>query len=117
MGIIISWLTLTFGFWLAAQIIPGFEVKEIGGAAVVAAVFGLFHFFIGWFFFILIGIGTLGLPLLLGLGFVVRWVVSTIVLKITDAFMESLTIRGWGPAFLASGLFALLSAARDLIVR
>jgi uncharacterized membrane protein YvlD (DUF360 family) len=115
-NLIISWLTLALGFWLAGKLIDGFDVRDFKQAIYVAAGFAVVHFFIGWLFFGALTLGTLGLPYLLGLGFLVRWAVSTIILKITDAFMDSLTIRGWAPAFWGAGLLSVLSAIKDAVV-
>jgi uncharacterized membrane protein YvlD (DUF360 family) len=96
-------------------VINGFSIDGFGGAILVAAVFGVLHFVIGWFLKGVIAVGTLGIPYFLGLGFLVRWFVSAIVLKITDALMKSLTVRGFAPAFWAAGLLALLSLVKDAL--
>ena len=93
MELLISWLTLAFGFWLAGRLIDGFHVGDFKQAVLVAAVFAVLHFLVGWIFVGLLTIGTLGLPWLLGLGFLVRWAVSTIVLKITDAVLNQHEVR------------------------
>jgi putative membrane protein len=116
MGLLISWLAVTMGLWLASRIIPGFRIGEIKDAAVVAIVFGVLNWLLGWLLFVIIGIGTLGIPLLLGLGFLVRWVVLTLVLKLTDALMERLKIDGWAPAFWAAAVISAVSVVVDWLV-
>ena len=115
MGILISWAILTAAVWLSAAIIPGVKVNGVGGAIVVAAVFGLLNWLIGWFFFFVIGLATLGLGFLLA--FVTRWLVDAIVLKLTDRLTGLLTIRGFVPALLAAGLMSALGTLGEWLVR
>lgn len=114
MGLLISWITLAFGLWLIAQILPGFEVKGFGGAMLVGLIFGIIHWAIGWLLFVAIGFGTLGIGFLLA--FLTRWVVTALVLKLTDALMTSLTIKNFRTAFVGAILLSLLSLLRDVIM-
>jgi putative membrane protein len=97
MTILLSWLVLSVAVWLTAVILPGFEVRGVSGAIVVAAIFGLLNWLLGALFFMVIGIGTLGLGFLLA--FLTRWLVNAVLLKITDALSKNLTIRSFGTAF------------------
>jgi putative membrane protein len=105
-AILISWLVLGLSVWITAMVLPGVRVTGFGGALLVAAVFGVLNWAIGWLLFVAIGVATLGLGFLLA--FVTRWLVDAIVLKITDALTDSLTIKsfGWalGAALMMSGL-------------
>jgi putative membrane protein len=116
MGLIVSWLTAAVGLWLASILIDGFEIRNFKAAAFAALAFGIIHFLIGWLFTAIIAVGTLGVPFFLGLGFVVRWVVTAVVLRVTDAFSESLTIRGWAPAFWAAAVLSLVTVLRDWLI-
>jgi putative membrane protein len=115
MSILISWLILTVAVWIAAAIVPGVSVKGIGGAIVVAAIFGIVNWLIGWLFFFVIGIATLGLGFLLA--FITRWVVDAIILKLTDLLTDRLTIRGFGPALLAALVMSALGTLGEWLVR
>jgi putative membrane protein len=116
MGLLVSWITVTLGLWIASRVIRGFELDGFRDAALVALGFGILSWLLGWLLFVLIGIGTLGIPLLLGLQFLVRWVVLAILLKLTDAFMTTLTIRGWAPAFWAAAVMSVVSLVADWVV-
>jgi steroid 5-alpha reductase family enzyme len=48
MSLLISWLILSISVWIAASIVPGVQVKGFGGAIVVAAIFGILNWAIGW---------------------------------------------------------------------
>lgn len=113
MGLLLSWLMLTIVVLLTAAIVPGFSVRGVWGALIVAALFGALNLLLGWVIFVAIGLGTLGLGFLLA--FLTRWIADAIVLKIVDAMSDSLTIVSFGRAFLAaiviSGLGTLLQMA------
>lgn len=112
--LLLSWLVLSVGMWLTAAIVPGFEVKSARGAVLVAAVFGVLHWAIGWLLFVIIGIGTLGIGLLLG--FVTRWIVTAILLKVTDALLDTLKISSFKSALLGAVLLSVLSAVKDVLL-
>ena len=82
MGFLLSWLILTVAVWITAAVLPGIHVKSFGDALLVAAVFGVLNFFLGWIFFTVFTVATLGLAWLLA--FVTRWIINAIILKITD---------------------------------
>lgn len=110
MGLLVSWALLTLVVFVTAAVVPGFYIRGFTGAMLVAALFGVINFFLGWLLFVAIGFGTLGLGFLLA--FITRWLVDAIVLKIVDALSRSLEIVSFGRAFLAamvmSGLGTLL---------
>jgi putative membrane protein len=114
MGLLLSWLVLSVSVWVTALILPGFEVRGFWGAIKVAALFGLLNWLIGWFIFVLIGIGTLGIGFLLA--FITRWIVSAILLKLTDAMSSSLKIASFGRALLAALLMSGIGTLAEWVV-
>ena len=115
MHLLAAWVTLAFGLWIISALLPGFRVKGFQGALIGGAVFGVLHFFIGWLLFVLIGIGTLFLGFIFA--FITRWIVTAIVLKITDSFSDNIQIDSFRTALIASALLSVLSAVRDFLVR
>jgi len=113
-SMLISWLALSLMVWLTAAIVPGFKVKGVGGALFTGFLFGLLNYVLGWFFFVLIGIGTLGLGFIFA--FITRWVVDAIVLKITDAFTDKLTIKSFGVALIAALVMAALGTLVEYLL-
>ena len=109
MSILLSWAILAFAVWVTAVVLPGFHIKGFGSAMLVAALFGVLNFLLGWIFFAVLTIATLGLALLFA--FVTRWVVNAIILVITDKLTDHLTIDsfGWalGGALMMSALGTL----------
>lgn len=115
MNLILSWLVLSFAVWLTAAILPGFHVKNFGSAVLVAALFGVLNFFLGWLFFAVFAIATLGLALLLA--FITRWIINAIILKITDALTDHLTIDSFGWALGGAFLMSVLGTLGEWVVR
>lgn len=114
MEILLSWLILTIAVWLTAWILPGFTVRGITGAIIVAAIFGVLNWALGWLLYVIIGIGTLGLGFLLA--FVTRWFVDAILLKVTDAVSTRLSIRSFGMALVGALIMSALGTAGEFVV-
>lgn len=107
MDLLLRWAALSVAIWLTARILPGFQVRDAKSAVLIAAVLGVLHFFVGKVLFFLIGIGTLGLGFLLG--FVTRWLVTALLLSLTDSLMDSLTLKNFRTALLGAALMTVLS--------
>jgi len=115
MGILLSWLVLSVAVWITALVVPGFQVKDgAAGAIVVAALFGVLHWLLGKLLFGLFVVGTLGLAYLLA--FVTRWIVAAVVLKLTDALTDRLSIRSWGTALIAGALMSFIGTLGEALI-
>lgn len=114
MHLLLAWLVWAVAIWLTARFLPGFEVRGFGGAVVVALLFGLLNAVVGHFLYLVIGVTTLGLGFVFG--FITRWFVTAVVLKITDAVSDSLTIESFTTALVASGAISLLGAVGEHLV-
>ena len=115
MSLLVSWLVMSAAFWLTAQILPGFQVKGFGGAVVVAAVFGIINWLIGWLLFVVIGVASLGIGFLLA--FLTRWLVNAILLKLTDAVSSNLAIRDFPTALLGALSLSLFATLGQWLLR
>ena len=100
MDLLISWAILAFSVWASAALVPGVRIGGVKDALVVAAIFGILNWALGFVLFVLIGVGTLGIGFLLT--FFTRWVVDAILLKVTDAMTDRLSIRSFGSALLCA---------------
>lgn len=115
MHLLVSWLTLSLGLYVTAMLVPGFEVRNgFRGALLVGAVFGALHFAIGWFLFVLIGIGTLFVGFIFA--FLTRWIVTAIVLKLVDSLSETLVINRFRTALVASAVLGIFSAVSEILL-
>ncbi len=115
MSLLVSWLILSFAVWLTAAILPGFHVKGFGSAVIVAGLFGVLNFVLGWIFFTVLAIATLGIALLLA--FVTRWIVNAIIIKIVDALTDHLTVDSFGWALGGAMLMSALGTMGEFLVR
>jgi putative membrane protein len=115
MSILLSWAILSLGIWVAAAIVPGIQIKGAAGAIVVAALFGILNWLIGWLLFFVIGVGTLGLGFLLA--FLTRWLVNAILLKLADALTERLHIRSFGAALLGALVMSGIGTVAEWLLR
>ncbi len=115
MNLLLSWAVLSFAVWVTAQVLPGFHVKSLGSAFGVAAIFGILNFFLGWLFFVVFAVGTLGIALLLA--FVTRVIINAILLKITDAVSDSLKIDSFGWALGGALMMSAIGTVGEWLLR
>lgn len=100
-----TWIIYAAAMLATTYVIPDFRVKSVWDAIVVAAVFGVLNFFIGWAIKAFIIVGTLGIGLLLM--FITRWVSNAILLEMTTLFTGRVQIKGFGTALAASAVMSL----------
>ena len=94
MSLLISWMILSVAVWATAAVLPGFHVKDFKSALLVAALFGLLNFLLGWLLFAILTVVTLGLAWLLA--FITRWIINALLLKLTDRLTNHLSIDSFG---------------------
>ncbi len=91
-----------------AYFMPQIDVKSFGTAIVIALVLGLLNFLVGWL--IRFPLNLVTFFLLTGL---VRIVVTALLLKLIDRFMDSFTIVGFWPALLIAVSVAIAGMLID----
>jgi putative membrane protein len=114
MSILLSWLILSLAVWLTAAILPGFHIKSARSAIIVAAIFGILNFLLGWLLFAIFTIATLGLAWLLA--FLTRWIINAILLKLTDALTDHLRIDGFGWALVGALLMSAIGTLGQWLI-
>lgn len=115
MNFLLEWLILSLAVWLTSMILPGFHVKNFVSAIWVAALFGIINFLVGWLFFTVFTIFTLGIAYLLA--FITRWIIDAIVLKIVDKMSDSLEIDGFRWALGGALMMSLLGTLGEWLMR
>ncbi|QIP12581.1 phage holin family protein [Spirosoma aureum] len=78
-----------------AYLMPQVDVKNFGTALLIAVLLGLLNFFIGWI--IRFPLNLVTFFLLTG---IIRIIVTAILLKLIDSFLDSFTIVGFWPALV-----------------
>lgn len=115
MSLILSWLILSLAVWVTDAVLPGFHVKSPKSALLVAAIFGVLNFILGWLLFAIFTVATLGLAWLLA--FLTRWVINAILLVITDKLTDHLKIDGFGWALAGAFVMSLVGTLGEWVVR
>ena len=87
---------------LAAKILPGVKIRSYGTAIGVALVIGLLNATIGFILRLPLNIVTLGL-----LSFVVRLVVTAIIIKIVDKLFSGFEVASFKTALLLALIMAI----------
>ena len=106
---------LTLTVLALARTLPDVHVKSAGSAFVVAVVFSLLNFFIGWFIKALLVVPAI---LTLGLLFLIfPFVVNTILLWLTDKIMGSFKIESLGSLLMSAGAITLVNALLHIGLR
>jgi putative membrane protein len=107
MMLIVSWLIMSLAVWATAALLPGFHLKSPKSALLVAAIFGILNFLLGWLLFSIFTVFTLGLAWLLS--FITRWIINAILLKVTDALTDHLKIDGFAWALVGALVISVIS--------
>ncbi len=115
MNFLLEWLILSLAVWLTSMVLPGFRVKGFVSAIWVAALFGIINFLVGWLFFAVFTVFTLGIAYLLA--FITRWIIDAIVLKIVDKMSDSLEIDGFRWALGGALMMSLLGTFGEWLLR
>lgn len=108
MGLLISWLILSLAVWATAAVLPGFHVRGFKSAIIVAAIFGLLNFVLGWLLFLVFTVATLGLAWLLA--FITQWIINALLLKLTDRLTDHLKIDSFGWALGGALVISIVAA-------
>ncbi|WP_018619649.1 phage holin family protein [Spirosoma luteum] len=91
-----------------AYFLPQIDVKSFGTAIVIALVLGLLNFLVGWV--IRFPLNLVTFFLLTG---IVRIIVTALLLKLIDRFMDSFTIVGFWPALVIAVSVAIAGMLID----
>lgn len=81
---------------------------SLKGALIVAAIFGILNFLLGWILLAILAVFTLGLAWLLA--FITRWIINAILLKLTDALSDELKIDSFGWALVGALVISVISS-------
>jgi putative membrane protein len=115
MFIILHLATLTLAVLLLARVLPGFHIRTQGTALVVAVVFSLLNWSLGWFIK-----AMLFLPAILTLGLlflILPFIVNAIVLWLTDKLLAAFEIDNARTLWLAAAGITLVNFVFHMALR
>jgi putative membrane protein len=115
MNLILSWLILSFAVWVTDALLPGFHVKGPKSALLVAAIYGLLNFLLGWLLFALFTVLTLGIAWLLA--FITRVIINALLLMLTDKLTDHLKIDSFGWALGGAVMMSAIGTLGEWLVR
>jgi len=98
---------LTLTVLVLARVLPSVKVRSAGSALVVAIVFSVLNFFLGWLIRV-----ALFLPAILTLGLlflVLPFIVNAILLWLTDKLMRSFEIDTLGGLLLSAAVITIVN--------
>ncbi len=97
-------LLLSVSVFLVAQFLPGIRLKNFGTAVIVAVIYSLISYLIGWLLIIL------SLPFIIITFGLFKFVINGFLLLITDKMMEDFEIDGIGTTLLAAFLITIMDS-------
>jgi putative membrane protein len=100
-------LLLSVSVFLVAALLPGIRLKNFGTAVIVAIVYSLINFLIGWLLLFL------SLPLIIITFGLFIFIINGFLLLLTDKMLDDFEIDGIGTTFLAAFLITIV----DLILK
>jgi putative membrane protein len=106
---------LTLTVLLLARVLPGFRIRTPPTALIVAVVFSLLNWSLGWLIKVM-----LFLPAILTLGLlflILPFVVNAIVLWLTDKFLGAFEIADGRTLWLAAGAITLVNCLFQMALR
>jgi putative membrane protein len=115
MSLILSWLILALAVWVTSRVLPGFHVKSPMSALLVAVIFGVLNFLLGWLLFAVFTVATLGIAWLLA--FITRWIIDAILLVLVDKLTDHLKIDSFGWALGGALVISLVGTLGEWIAR
>jgi putative membrane protein len=108
MHFIINLLISAVVIFIIAYLMPSVTIKSFGTAIIVAILIGLLNATVGFLIRLPMNILTLGL-----LSFVVRLIVTAIVIKLVDKLVRGFEVKGFMPALVMAIAMALAGTLID----
>jgi len=98
---------------LLSRVVPGVRIRSAGTAVLVAVVFSLLNFFLGWLIRVLLFVPAL---LTLGLLFLfMSFIVNTVMLWLTDKLIASFEISSRRALLVSSAGITVVNAGLHLL--
>lgn len=95
-----------------SRLVPGVRIRSAGTAVLVAVVFSLLNYFLGWMVYVLLFVPAL---LTLGILFLfMSFIVNTVMLWLTDKLIASFEISSRGALLVSSAAITFVNAAFHL---
>ncbi len=104
MYILVNIFFLSIAVFVVAELLPSIHLKSFGTAIVVAIVYSILSFFLGWL------LVFLALPVMILTFGLFKLVINAFLLWLTDLMIKDFKIKGFGPLLLAAFLITVFDA-------
>ena len=104
-------LILSVAIFVVANFLPGITIKGPGTAVIVAVVYSLINFFLGWLFIFL------SIPLVIITFGLFIFVINAFLLWITDRLIDDFKINSFGTTLVAAFLITVIDSGLHWIFR
>ncbi|OPX33680.1 hypothetical protein B1H10_05325, partial [candidate division KSB1 bacterium 4484_188] len=98
MNILLDILLLSAAIYLVARLMPTIYLKSFGTAVIVALVYSVINFLVGWL------LTFLALPFIILTFGLFKFVINAFLLWITDLMIDDFEIKGFGSTLIAAFL-------------
>lgn len=102
--------------FVAARNLEIIHLKGFKTAIVVALLIGILSFFLSWLLTAILHLATLGIFYFLGLGFITRLIVNTIIIEIADKLTPDFKTDGFGASFFLALIISSVSLIFDALL-
>ncbi len=104
MTMIINILLLSVAIFLVATLMPTIKIKSYGTAIVVALVYSVINFLVGWL------LTFIALPLIFITFGLFKLVINAVLLWMTDQLVDDFKIKGIGSTLVAAVLITVIDS-------
>ncbi len=104
MTMIINFLLLSVAIFLVATLMPTIKIKSYGTAIVVALVYSVINFLVGWL------LTFIALPLIWITFGLFKLVINAVLLWMTDQLVDDFKIKGIGSTLVAAILITVIDS-------
>ena len=97
-------LILSAAIFIVSKVLPGIHIRGVWTAVVVAIVYSIINYFLGWLFILL------AFPLMVITFGLFKFVINAFLLWMTDKLMDDFEINSLGTTFVAAFLITIVDS-------
>jgi len=97
-------LLLSVAIFIVSKVLPGIHIRGAWTAVIVAIVYSLINYFLGWLFILL------AFPLMIVTFGLFKFVINAFLLWMTDKLMDDFEINSLGTTFVAAFFITIVDS-------
>jgi len=97
-------LILSAAIFIVSKVLPGIHIRGVWTAVIVAIVYSIINYFLGWLFMLL------AFPLMVITFGLFKFVINAFLLWMTDKLMDDFQIDSLGTTFVAAFLITIVDS-------